>query len=255
MTLTTFITHNEMTGQLVHIPSVTESQMREVDRIAVEDFGLGILQMMENAGRNLASLALRIAKGNQAAHRDLKFVIAAGTGGNGGGGLCAARHLHNRGFSVALLLTKPVESYSGPAGVQLNILRNAGLVPSPPEQINEELSSANIILDALIGYSLIGAPGGRTKKLIEAINASGKPVLSLDLPSGLDATTGKTPGAVVSASATLTLALPKPGLVDLIAGELYLADIGIPPEVYAPLGIYLTPFFGPKYIVQLERPA
>jgi NAD(P)H-hydrate epimerase len=231
-----------------HIPHVDEAQMKEVDRIAVEDFGLGILQMMENAGRNLALLALQIVgRGN------LKFSVAAGTGGNGGGGLCAARHLNNQGYPVSILLTKPIEAYTGPAGVQLNVLLQAGLKPTPLEKVTDELTASSLILDALIGYSLKGAPRGTIHELIDAINASGMPVLSLDLPSGLDATSGATPGIVVSAEATMTLALPKPGLTNPVSGEIYLADIGIPPEVYLPLGIEFAPFFDGEYILQLKR--
>jgi NAD(P)H-hydrate epimerase len=88
--------------------------------------------------------------------------------------------------------------------------------------------------------------------LIEKVNASVKPVLSLDIPSGLDATSGDTPGVCIQAEQTLTLALPKPGLANLLSGEIYLADIGIPPEVYHPLGIRFAPFFNGKGIIALE---
>ncbi|HKJ26730.1 MAG TPA: NAD(P)H-hydrate epimerase [Anaerolineales bacterium] len=249
MNLESFTYHPNESVSEVSVPSVDETQMREVDRIAMEDFGLGILQMMENAGRSLASLALRLV-----GEGGFQFVVAAGTGGNGGGGICAARHLYNRGYPVALLLTKPPETYTGAAGVQLNILQKAGLVPAPLDQAADLCSSAALILDALIGYSLKGAPRGGSQHLIEAINASGRPVLSLDLPSGLDATTGSTPGEVVAATATLTLALPKPGLANPTAGKLYLADIGIPPQVYAQMGIHFEPFFGQEYVLQLSRP-
>ena len=103
------------------IPHVTESQMREVDRIAVEDFRLGILQMMENAGRNLALHAMEMLD-NQPGKI---ITCAAGSGGNGGGGICAARHLHNRGYRINLLLTRPFGDLQGAAKDQLEIMLNS----------------------------------------------------------------------------------------------------------------------------------
>ena len=236
------------TSEIIPIPHVDEDQMREVDRIAVEDFGLGILQMMENAGRNLALAALEnpILEGGRVA-------VAAGSGGNGGGGLCAARHLFNRGIPVSVVLTKPAEELRGAAATQFNILKQAGIMVISPQKANKVFSEADLILDALIGYSLRGSPSGVTAELIGMINAAGCPVLSLDLPSGLDATGGDTPGVFVRPWKTLTLALPKPGLLKLEAGDLLLADIGIPPEVYHPLGIQFDPFWGGEYILRLKR--
>ena len=152
------------------VPALTAEQMREVDRIAVEIFGLGLLQMMENAGRNLAENVT-----DMLGHPGGKITIMAGSGGNGGGGLCCGRHLHNRGFEI-----------------------------------------------------------------------------SLDVPSGLDATTGDSPGAMVRPERTVTLALPKKGLQN-VAGDLYVADIGIPPEVYHRLGINADLRFGRHYWRRLVK--
>ena len=106
-----------------------------------------------------------------------------------------------------------------------------------------KLRRADIILNALIGYSLRGAPGGTTADLIGWANDHRAPVLSLDLPSGVDATTGDTPGSVIRPERTLTLALPKTGLNDANAGEVILADIGIPAGVYRRMGLdYRNPF-------------
>ena len=99
------------------------------------------------------------------------------------------------------------------------------------------------MVDALLGYSLSGAPGGRTAELIEWANATKAPILAADLPSGLDATTGNVPGAVIAPRWTMTVALPKTGLLTERVGELYLADIGIPPAVYERMKLpYRTPF-------------
>lgn len=229
------------------VPAITAAQMREVDRVAVEGFGLGLLQMMENAGRNLAGNVMEML--GSAAGR---FVVLAGAGGNGGGGIACARHLHNRGFDVAIVLDREVAALTGAPAAQLAILTAAGLMPADPGEAPGLVQGADLVVDALIGYSLSGAPRGRTAELIELCNASASRVLALDVPSGLDATTGETPGIVVRPDRTLTLALPKTGLAR-VPGDLYLADIGIPPEVYARLGLTLAPFFGGAYWVRLER--
>ena len=237
----------------IRVPAITAEQMREVDRIAVDEFGLGILQMMENAGRNLAENVLDMlgtASG--------QVTILTGAGGNGGGGLCCARHLHNRGFCVHLILDREPAALGEAATAQFHVLQAAGLRPLAPEQAEAALRSADLVVDALIGYSLRGAPRGRVAELIALCNARAARVLSLDVPSGLNATSGETPGTrmqfirVVRAERTLTLALPKTGLWD-VPGDLYLADIGIPPEVYHRLGLSFAAPFGERYWLPLER--
>lgn len=232
------------------VPSVDEGQMREVDRIASEDFGLTILQMMENAGRNLALSTIEAAGGL----KEKNITILAGSGGNGGGGLSAARHLHNHGFQIQIFLSKSPEAYRGPAAIQLNTLQRAGVTPQNPERAGKRISipQSGLIIDALIGYSLKGAPRGSIKDLIRWANQSSAYVVSLDLPSGVDATTGETPGDFIRAARTVTLALPKPGLANQAAGDIFLADIGIPPEVYQPLGIKLKSPFGDRFLVKLK---
>jgi NAD(P)H-hydrate epimerase len=220
--------------------------MREVDRIAVEEFGLGILQMMENAGRSLAENVLEMLGG-----ADGEVAILAGSGGNGGGGLCCARHLLNRGLEVRIILSKESEALSGAARTQLGILQAGGLGLVDPSRAGDALRRAQVVVDALIGYSLRGAPKGRVAELIDLCNRYAAGVLSLDVPSGLHATTGEAPGAVVQPDRTLTLALPKTGLRD-VPGELYLADIGISPRVFQRLGLHFRSPFGRRYWVRLE---
>ncbi|MGD8625786.1 MAG: NAD(P)H-hydrate epimerase [Anaerolineae bacterium] len=230
------------------VPAVTAGQMREVDRIAVEEFGLGLLQMMENAGRNLAGNALEMLGGEGRA------TVLAGAGGNGGGGLCCARHLHNRGLKVDLVLDRQEAALGKAARAQLETLRAAGLAPVLSDGTAEAIGRADLVVDALIGYSLRGAPRGRAGELIALCNERAARVLALDLPSGLDATNGRAPGGVVRAERTLTLALPKTGLAtaaEAVAGELFLADIGIPPEVYGRLGLAAGAIFGAHYWLRL----
>ena len=182
------------------VPAITAAQMREVDRIAVEEFGLGLLQMMENAGRNLAGNVMELL--DTAAGR---VVVLAGAGGNGGGIACA-RHLHNHGFDVAIVLDREAATLTGAPAAQLAILAAAGLAPANPDAASGLVHGADLVVDALIGYSLAGAPRGRTAELIELCNASASRVLALDVPSGLNATTGATPGLAVRPDRTLTLA-------------------------------------------------
>lgn len=227
------------------IPSVTEEEMREVDRIAVQDFQLGVLQMMENAGRNLASHVIDIFGDGAGV-----ITVLAGSGGNGGGGLCCARHLHNRGYKVKLLLTKPPRALDGAARAQYAILSSIGIAAAELEDAKKLISEATVVIDALVGYSLQGAPRGNTEVLIEASNEWARNVISLDIPSGVDATTGESPGTSIQTDRTVTLALPKRGL-DPSMYDLYLTDIGIPPEVFLPLGITLDPFFADNFLLKL----
>jgi NAD(P)H-hydrate epimerase len=236
------------------IPSLTTVQMIEVDRAMMEDYHIELLQMMENAGRNLAHLARqRFLSGNP---RGKHVIVLAGTGGNGGGGLVAARRLHNWGAKVAVILSKPGETYRGVPAHQLDILQRMGIsilepgAPLPP--------TCDLILDTLIGYSLSGAPRGETATLIRWANAQAAPALSLDTPSGLDTASGQVYQPTIRADATLTLALPKTGLLAREAapyvGELYLADISVPPELYAAMGISVPPLFAETDIIRVPLP-
>jgi NAD(P)H-hydrate epimerase len=229
----------------VLVPAVTANEMRKVDRVAVEAFGLTILQMMENAGRSLAQHALEMLGGQKG-----QITILAGAGGNGGGGLCCARHLHNRGLEVSVLLAGE-ESALGPAASnQIRILSAAGVEPLPLAEARSFLSISSLAVDALIGYGLRGAATGVAAQLIDECNESAERVLSLDVPSGLNATTGERPGPTVQPHRTLTLALPKTGLHS-IPGDLYLADVGIPPEVFHRTGLQLEMPFGAGYHTHL----
>lgn len=228
-----------------HVPAVDASEMLEVDRIAVRVTGPNLYQMMENAGRNLAEM-VRGSFGDDWAER--KIVVLAGTGGNGGGGITAGRHLMNHGGHVTVVVTNEARLSKVPAS-QLLLYRHAGgqVAVEPP-------GDADMIVDAVIGYSLKGAPTGRAAALIAYANQHRAPVLALDVPSGLHATTEETPGDVVVATATMTLALPKIGLCSPLAGDLMLADIGIPAATYRRLGRpEAAAVFDGRYRVPLQR--
>ncbi|MBF2037441.1 MAG: NAD(P)H-hydrate epimerase [Leptolyngbyaceae cyanobacterium T60_A2020_046] len=219
------------------VPSVTADQMRELDRIAVEDTGPLLLQMMENAGRNLALLALEHLG---AQWRDRTVVVLAGTGGNGGGGICAARHLANRGVAVQLCLTGHDHLHAA-AAYQHHIYTATGGAEISPSDL--PTLRPDLIVDALLGYSLTTAPRGTAAAAIAWANQCSAPTIALDLPSGLHATTGETLGDCIRAATTLTLALPKTGLWPEKTGPIVLADIGIPARAFQRLGVaYESPF-------------
>ncbi len=229
------------------VPAVTAEEMRRVDTLAVETFGLGILQMMEHAGRALAEHVLLLRAG-----RGGPVVVLAGPGGNGGGGLCCARHLHNRGVPTAVALDRPVEALRGPAAAQMRALRAAGLQPLDDAEIPRALAAAGVVVDALVGYGLVGPPRGRVAELIVLAGSVRAPILALDVPSGIDATTGEAPGPAIRPTRTVTLALPKTGLTS-VRGDLFLADIGIPPVLYRSVGLDVGPIFGERWWVPLRR--
>jgi NAD(P)H-hydrate epimerase len=190
-----------------NIPYITTDKIREVDRLMTEKFNIKLVQMMENAGRNLAQLARhRFLSGDP--HRKT-ITVLAGTGGNGGGGLVSARHLHNWGASIKLILTKAPSQYRGVPAHQLQILEKMGCPATTVEQGPDFTSAGDLIIDAIIGYSLTGAPTGVAAQLITWTNQQDIPILSLDVPSGIDATAGAIYDLAVRATATMTLALPK----------------------------------------------
>jgi len=221
------------------VPALTTEQMRAVDHVMVEGLHIELVQMMENAGRSLAELAIiRFSPGS--------LTILAGPGGNGGGGLVAARHLANRGCQVQVVLTEPDRLTPVPAH-QADILARMGVT------IASRPATADLIIDAMIGYSLRGNPAGAAAQLITWANDQAAPVLALDTPSGLDLTTGTAANPAVWAAATLTLALPKVGLLDAPnVGELYLADISVPPLVYQRMGIPVPELFRQASLLRID---
>lgn len=221
------------------IPAVTAGEMFEIDRIMVEEMHVALEQMMENAGRSLAEVAI-------ARFHPETVTVLVGPGGNGGGGLVAARHLANRGVTVALTLAVPARDLSTVPAHQLDITTRMGIT------ISDDPRPATLIIDALIGYSLHGDPRGRTADLIDWANGNGSPILALDLPSGLNATTGHSASPCIRADATLTLALPKTGLrASAYVGQLYLADISVPPVAYERLTISVPPLFRESPIIEI----
>lgn len=242
------------------LPTVTAAQMAEVDRTAIEDFGVTLLQMMEQAGSHLADV-VRVELGGDLL--DQPVVVAVGPGDNGGGGLVAARHLANRGAQVRVVLARPALRMTEAARHQLATLIAMGAhccvatYDLADDELEQVLADAAIVVDAVLGYRLHDAPTGEAERLIEFIVRSGRPVVSLDLPSGMDPDSGAVAGTAITAQATLTLALPKPGLlrdggVDR-TGRLYLGDLGLPEALYTGIGIATDRPFSAGRIVLLDR--
>jgi hydroxyethylthiazole kinase-like uncharacterized protein yjeF len=202
------------------LPRLTSAQAKQVDALVEERFGIPIDWLMEAAGWQVA----RLVEGSA--------VVVCGVGNNAGDGFAAARHLQRWGRLARVCCVDP-DRVRGPAAVQLAALRHTG------GEISRELSfdGAEVVVDAIFGTGLNRAPEGRFAEWIEAINGSGKRVIAVDVPSGLDAETGLAYSPVVRAGLTVALGLPKPGL----SGNVVVVDIGIPRQAYAAVGIDVEP--------------
>lgn len=241
------------------VPLVTVAQMREIQGLAQEDYGVDILQVVENGGRSVAELALAMLGGRG---RGQRVVVLAGGGNKGAAGLCAIRLLANWGMHVEPVFADVESEMSFIARRQIQILRNSAIIDEPAEDtseflVEEELARADLVIDALVGYGLQGPPSGMAAAVAQLALASGKPILACDVPTGLNANTGEIGELAIRATTTLTLDLPKRGLLEPRAranvGELYLADIGIPRTVHERLGIRLDTVFNEGPIVRLRR--
>jgi len=209
---------------------LTRAQVREVDRRAIEDYGLPGLVLMENAGRNAAGLLRELGIRGP-------VVICCGKGNNAGDGFVIARHLENCGIDVRVLLSMPPSSFAGDAATNFAVLRRAGtpLVEAPADIATGwrgELARADWIVDALLGTGTQGTVREPFASAIAAINAASRKVLAVDLPSGLDCDTGAVLGSCVRAHHTATFVARKPGFdvadASEFTGEVHVLDIGVP---------------------------
>jgi hydroxyethylthiazole kinase-like uncharacterized protein yjeF len=205
-------------------PSLGSAQVRQLDRLASERFGVALDWLMEAAGWQAA----RLCQGPTA--------VVCGVGNNAGDGLAAARHLHRWGRLAGVCCIDPGR-LRGEAKRELDALVSAGVEVSAAPR----LDGAAVVLDAIFGTGLSRAPEGRFADWIEAVNASGLHVVAVDLPSGLDADSGVDYAPTVRADETVTFTLPKTGLLRAdgprLAGEIWVADIGVPLEALAAIGV------------------
>ena len=213
---------------------VTAQEMREIDRRAASEYGIPSLLLMENAGLQVFLAAERYFP-------DLtsrRISIFCGTGKNGGDGFVLARHLLNRGIAARVYILAKKEEIKGDARLNLEVLERMGV---PMVEIStghdllekgDEVSASDLIVDALLGTGLEGPAHGLMAEAISLINKLGKPVVSVDIPSGLSADTGHVFGPCIKASLTVALALPKRSHflypAARYAGKVEVADIGIP---------------------------
>ena len=216
---------------------LTTAQMRAAERRTIEEIGVPSAELMENAGREVAAAVTR----HFPAPDRQRVAVVCGKGNNGGDGCVAARELASPGVDVRVYLAAPASSVTGDAGRNLAMLGAAG-VPvcevATPAQWSERLpqiADSDVIVDALFGTGLSRPLSGRWAALVGDLNATGAPIVAIDLPSGLSADTAQVIGAAVEATMTVTLGAPKvPLLVPpaaSLAGTLVLADIGIPNQI------------------------
>ena len=222
--------------------AATAEQMRDFDRRAEQEFGVPSSVLMENAGRHVSE-AIRDMLGSV---RGKRIAIVAGAGNNGGDGFVAARHLHDAGAEAAIFLLGDPASVKGDAKINLDILLKTGFTVKSVQSASEleaPLAHSDAVVDAIFGTGLRGEVRGLAAEVIQAINASGRPVVAVDVPSGLDADTGQILGVCVNADRTVTFALPKIGLLAYpgasCVGQLIVADIGIPHQLYDEVDVEL----------------
>lgn len=233
------------------IPVVDGPTMAAVDDALVR-LGFDLRQVMEAAGRAVASFARTQLLGGDP--RGAQIVVLCGPGGNGGDGLVAARWLHGWGATVEVWLSHSPDPAKTIPFAQFDILRRMGLTIVEPVG-RPRLPHADVVIDALFGFNLHGPPTGAAAALILAANAHSGLKLAVDVPSGLNVDDGTPYAPCFRADATLTLALPKVGLLTETAaewvGQLALADIGIPPEAFALAGIEAPPIFAENEFIAL----
>jgi hydroxyethylthiazole kinase-like uncharacterized protein yjeF len=202
-------------------PLPDAATMRAIDRWAIEERGVAGLDLMERAGAGVTRAVERLAP-------DGPVTVVCGKGNNGGDGLVVARLLRDAGRDVTVVCVAPPEDFTGDARTNMDRLPGA-----EPVQLTEgACARAVVVVDALLGTGFEGEPRGAVAEAIDAVNAAGAPVVSVDVPSGVDASTGVVSGKAVRAAVTVTFHAAKPGLWihpgKGHAGEVETIDIGIP---------------------------
>ena len=215
------------------MPSLMRAQVREIDRLAIDEYGLPGIVLMENAGRGAAELLHGLAPGATVA-------IVCGKGNNAGDGFVIARHIENLGHPVRLLLACDPAELRGDAAIAWGVAEKAGiqvrrLVTATLDEWERAVAGADWVVDALLGTGATGAPRGAIATAIEAVNAAGRSgakVFAVDLPSGLDCDTGSAAGACIRATLTATFVARKVGFdapaAPAFLGEVRVLDIGAP---------------------------
>jgi NAD(P)H-hydrate epimerase len=208
----------------------TAAEIADLDRRASQQFGIPVHQLMDAAGRRVAQVVADLLR--QRAGR--RVAVLAGRGHNGGDGLAASRHLRAAGADVVVVLAAPARDLQGEPARMLQAAVAAGVPVHDAAEVSVDdvLASADVVVDALAGTGFRGPARGPLAGLIEAVGRCRAPVVAVDIPSGVDADTGRWDGPCVRAWATVTMGWLKPGLVLFpgaeMAGTVYVADIGYP---------------------------
>ncbi|HDY64648.1 MAG TPA: NAD(P)H-hydrate epimerase [Phycisphaerae bacterium] len=215
--------------------SLTREEVRRMDRYAIDRLKVPGVVLMENAGRNVADAIEQFLDG--LAGKSVSIV--AGAGNNGGDGFVIARHLANRAGRVVSFLVAPEGKTTGDAAVNLTIIRNLGhdirqVTPENVGKLSDSLRGFDLIVDAVGGTGIAGGLQGIIATAVEQINAAGRPVVAVDIPTGLDCDTGTTAGPAVKADLTVTFLARKKGFDSERAGQytgkVVVAGIGVSPE-------------------------
>ena len=220
-------------------PVVTAEKMKYLDSKATLEYGLPSHTLMENAGRAVAQAALEFAAAELGKRpAEVKAAVCCGKGNNGGDGLVAARYLKQAGAEVKVFILPPKETGYGElvvknleaakaAGVPVAMTAKDGL-----DALAAEFAASNLLLDALLGVSAVGKPTGPVHRVIQLMNKSGRPIIAVDIPSGLSTDTGHHSGVYIMAKLTLTLGFAKSGLMAAHAqkntGVIKVLPIGYP---------------------------
>ncbi|MDX9818591.1 MAG: NAD(P)H-hydrate epimerase, partial [Desulfococcus multivorans] len=210
------------------------NEMRRMDQKAVQHYGIVEEMLMENAG--LAAYRVLSASMNMAGKR---ILVVCGIGNNGGDGLVVARKIHSGGGDPRVIILSDPAGYKGAAGTNFSIISRLGLnvrVIDDAGSLHDDLCCCDAVVDAIFGTGLTRPVEGHYREVIQRINRSGKPVLSLDIPSGVAGDTGRIMGEAVRAGDTVTFGLPKVG--NLLypgydqGGRLHVSHISFPPALY-----------------------
>jgi NAD(P)H-hydrate epimerase len=211
---------------------LSRQQLRTIDRLAVERYHIPGEVLMENAARAVADVACEMLCGDCTG----EILIVCGGGNNGGDGLAAARHLHNRGAEVRILLTVDPAKYTGEALVNWRIVTAMKLATYPADDHGFQTSKPRLVLDAIFGTGLSQSPREPFSRIVDSMQKFGVPILAVDIPSGMDCDTGKPLGsACVRANRTVTFVAEKVGFASPEAreylGGVTIGDIGCPREL------------------------
>lgn len=205
--------------------AVSVQKMQELDRRTIEDFGVPSIILMENAGRCVSNVAMEMLK----PCAGKKIAIFCGTGNNGGDGFVAARYLSRQGIGMAVYIIGDTSHIKNDPLLNLNILRKTGIVVKEISDARDV--KAGLIIDAILGIGVKGQVKEPVRSIIADLNKNGTQILSVDVPSGLDADTGKVLGSAIKAAKTVTMQFPKKGFYinngPGHVGEIIVADIGI----------------------------